>query len=167
MAKDIMDVKEVAVYLGFSPTKIYRMLTSGEIAYVKVGGQYRFPKAVIDDWLAGKLRVPDTYKSTKSTGEVAELVPSPDEGSPLAMTESGNKKGAGNKRNIDMRAEDEIVGHLIAFNNTGAAAERKRAKKVMVLNLDALDWQYLAGRAETAGALDEAIAIEKEINKGG
>lgn len=55
MPKDIMDVKEIAEYLGFSPTKIYRMLAADEIPRVKVGGQYRFPKTVIDDWLSGKL----------------------------------------------------------------------------------------------------------------
>jgi excisionase family DNA binding protein len=141
MTKDIMDVKEVAAYLGFSPTKIYRMLTSGEIPNVKVGGQYRFPKAVIDDWLNGKLAIPESTRSTKST----------------KSTESGKK----------IRVEDEIVGHLTAFNATGSAAERRRAKQVMVLNLDTLDWQYFAAKASLAGALEEAIAVEKEINKGG
>lgn len=83
MVKEIMDVKEVASYLGFSPTKIYRMLTSGEIPNVKVGGQYRFPKDVIDDWLAGKLEVPND-----------------------GITRPGKAK----KRR--QRPEDEIVGRL-------------------------------------------------------
>jgi excisionase family DNA binding protein len=138
MAKDIMDVKEVASYLGFSPTKIYRMLTSGEIPNVKVGGQYRFPKAVIDDWLAGKLEIPKSTRSTRSTRN------------------TGDKK---------TRTEDEIVGHLVAFNNTGDVTERRKAKQAMALNLDTVDWNYLAAQAQKAGALEEAIAIEKEINR--
>jgi|GEM_PF-2499284 len=141
-----MDVKEVAAYMGFSPTKIYRMLTSGEIPHIKVGGQYRFPKAVIDDWLAGKLEVPAVGKATRAT-----------------KTTRTTQSVAGK----EVRVEDEIVAHLAAFNKTGAAAERKQAKKVMTLNMDKLDWQYLAGRAQEAGALDEAITVEKEINQGG
>ncbi len=150
MTKDIMDVKEVAAYLGFSPTKIYRMLTSGEIPNVKVGGQYRFPKQVIDDWLAGKLVVPG------SSGEVARQ-----------KTRRVNFDASKTMDADKKRAEDEIVGHLTVFMKTGASAERKKAKRLMTSNLDILDWQYLAGRAQAAGALEEAIAIEKEINKGG
>ncbi len=145
MTKDIMDVKEVAAYLGFSPTKIYRMLTSGEIPNVKVGGQYRFPKQVIDDWLAGKLEVPGDKEEAPRLPAGRQAMPEPP----------------------DQRAEDEIVGHLTVFMKTGASAERKKAKRLMTSNLDILDWQYLAGRAQAAGALEEAIAIEKEINKGG
>ncbi len=144
MTKDIMDVKEVAVYLGFSPTKIYRMLTSGEIPNVKVGGQYRFPKTVIDDWLAGKLEVPGAKE------EVAR-----------------QRTRRVNFVDKKIRAEDEIVAHLTVYMKTGAKAERRRAKKVMAANLDNLDWKYLAAGAQAAGALDEAIAIEKEINQGG
>jgi excisionase family DNA binding protein len=158
MAKDIMDVKEVAMYLGFSPTKIYRMLNSGEIPNVKVGGQYRFPKAVIDDWLTGKLEVPG------GKGEVARQKTRRVDFDESEIKESRDKKSAREKK---AKAEDEIVGHLIAFGKTGDGAERRRAKQVMVMNLDTLDWQYLAARAQIAGSLKEAIAIEKEINKGG
>jgi hypothetical protein len=36
----------------------------------------------------------------------------------------------------------------------------------MAANMAELDWKYLAGQAESAGVLAEAIAIEKEINRG-
>jgi excisionase family DNA binding protein len=146
MAKDIMDVKEVASYLGFSPTKIYRMLTAGEIPNVKVGGQYRFPKAFIDDWLAGKLALPESTKSTKSTKAT---------------------KSTKSDKETRARAEDEIVGHLVAFNVTGSVTERRQAKRAMVINLDKLDFQYLAKQAAAVGVLAETIAIVEEVNKGG
>lgn len=132
-----MDVKEVASYLGFSPTKIYRMLTAGDIPAVKVGGQYRFPRRVIDDWLAGKLTVPGQPPATRVKA----------------------KRGA--------RIEDEIVGHLLAAKTGAAGPARRRAKQAMVLGLDKIDWRYLAGKAKAAGVLEDAIAVEKEINSGG
>lgn len=138
MTKDIMDVKEVAEYLGFSPTKIYRMLTAGSIPNVKVGGQYRFPKAVIDNWLTGKLEVPG---------------------------ETGVKRKTGGQRKVGV--EDEIIGHLLAYKTGNAKTERTRAKQIMVLTLDTLDWRYLAAKARDNGVLDDAIAVEKEINRGG
>jgi excisionase family DNA binding protein len=138
MTKDIMDVKEVAEYLGFSSTKIYRMLTTGSIPNVKVGGQYRFPKAVVDEWLEGKLKVPG---------------------------ETGAKSKT--RRSRKVRVEDEIVGHLLAYKTGNAKTERTRAKQIMTLTLDTLDWRYLAAKAKDNGVLDDAIAVEKEINRGG
>ena len=143
MTKDIMDVKEIAAYLGFSPTKIYRLLTAAEIPHVKVGGQYRFPKAVIDDWLAGKLEVPKSTRGTKSVRKDQEQKTKP---KPL-------------------RAEDEIVGRLLAGQSGGDASDRKGAKDIMREHAADMDWGYLAGQAQTAGVLESAIAIEKELLK--
>ncbi len=137
MTKDIMDVKEVAEYLGFSPTKIYRMLTAGSIPNVRVGGQYRFPKAVIDEWLAGKLKVPGETVIKSQTRKPRKV-----------------------------RVEDEIVGHLIAYKTGNARTERTRAKQIMVLALDSLDWRYLAAKARDNGVLDDAKKKKKEINRG-
>ncbi len=144
-----MDVKEVAEYLGFSTTKVYRMLTAREIPNVKVGGQYRFPKAVIDDWLTGKLFVPESSRAAKNK-RTSKLAP--------------GKKVTADRPAGNTRPEDQIVGHLLAHKTNGATSERRRAKQVMVLSMDDLDWQYLAKQAETAGVLDDAIVVEKEIN---
>jgi excisionase family DNA binding protein len=51
MAKRIMDVGEVARYLGFSTKKIYRLAEDRKIPASRVGRQYRFVKKVIDEWL--------------------------------------------------------------------------------------------------------------------
>lgn len=56
MPKEIMDIKELADYLGFSETKIYRLAQAGKIPSVKIGRQYRFTKGGIDDWLARQAR---------------------------------------------------------------------------------------------------------------
>ncbi|MCL5291883.1 MAG: helix-turn-helix domain-containing protein [Actinobacteria bacterium] len=52
MTNEIMDVKELAKYLGFSEAKIYRLINKRQIPFAKIGGQYRFQKTTIDEWLA-------------------------------------------------------------------------------------------------------------------
>lgn len=52
MTKEIMDIKELANYLGFSETKIYRLVENGNIPFARIGRQYRFTKKAIDEWLA-------------------------------------------------------------------------------------------------------------------
>lgn len=51
MIKAIMDVEDVARYLGFSVKKIYRLVETNKIPASKVGRQYRFIKDVVDRWL--------------------------------------------------------------------------------------------------------------------
>lgn len=52
MTNEIMDLKELAQYLKFSEAKIYRLVGKRQIPFTKIGGQYRFTKKAIDDWLA-------------------------------------------------------------------------------------------------------------------
>ncbi|MEW6095483.1 MAG: helix-turn-helix domain-containing protein [bacterium] len=54
MAKVMMDVKEVAEYLGFSPVKIYRMARARKIPVLRIERQWRFRKENIDRWLEEK-----------------------------------------------------------------------------------------------------------------
>ncbi len=51
MIKAIMDVEDVARYLGFSVKKIYRLVETNKMPASKVGRQYRFIKDVVDRWL--------------------------------------------------------------------------------------------------------------------
>ncbi|MDD5260023.1 MAG: helix-turn-helix domain-containing protein [bacterium] len=51
MTKEIMDLKEVASYLSFSHKKLYNLINDGKIPYTRIGGQYRFVKAIIDEFL--------------------------------------------------------------------------------------------------------------------
>ena len=47
----IMNVDEVARYLGVVPDTIYRKARRGEIPAVKMGKVWRFPKETLDKWL--------------------------------------------------------------------------------------------------------------------
>lgn len=51
MLKNIMNVKEVAAYLGFGVAKVYELAEAREIPVAKIKGQYRFIKDMIDNWL--------------------------------------------------------------------------------------------------------------------
>lgn len=48
---DLLSPKQLADYLQLSQRTIYRLLERGDIPAVKVGGQWRFRKAVVDEWL--------------------------------------------------------------------------------------------------------------------
>lgn len=54
MSREVMSVKEVAEYLGFGVAKIYRMVDAKQLPVARIGGQYRFYKPVIDEWLRAK-----------------------------------------------------------------------------------------------------------------
>lgn len=47
----IMTLKEVAKYLGLHPISIYRLIKTTNIPAMKVGGQWRFRKDLLDSWL--------------------------------------------------------------------------------------------------------------------
>ncbi len=47
----VMNVDEVARYLGVVPDTIYRKARRGEIPAVKMGKIWRFPKEALDQWL--------------------------------------------------------------------------------------------------------------------
>jgi excisionase family DNA binding protein len=52
MSRDVMTAKEVARYLDLSEATVYRKVDTGEMPYVKIGRLLRFPRAIIDRWLA-------------------------------------------------------------------------------------------------------------------
>ena len=49
--REIMNVNQVARYLGVVPDTIYRKARRGEIPAVKMGKIWRFPKETLDKWL--------------------------------------------------------------------------------------------------------------------
>ena len=53
--KEIMDVKELADYLGIGKSKIYSLIRQKRIPASKIGRQYRFSKSVIDTWLKERI----------------------------------------------------------------------------------------------------------------
>jgi len=48
---ELMTVEELAAYLRVTKKTIYRLLRQGKIPAIKVGRQWRFEKARIDEWL--------------------------------------------------------------------------------------------------------------------
>lgn len=52
----IFNISKLADYLGVSQITLYRMVKRGEIPVVRIGGSLRFPKQLIDDWLAKKAK---------------------------------------------------------------------------------------------------------------
>ena len=51
VVSQVMNVDEVARYLGVVPDTIYRKARRGEIPAVKMGKIWRFPKEALDKWL--------------------------------------------------------------------------------------------------------------------
>ena len=51
MNKPILNLREVADYLGVSPTSIYRYVKQKKMPAMRVGSQWRFRREKIDAWL--------------------------------------------------------------------------------------------------------------------
>ena len=51
----IMTPKEAAKYLGFHLVTIYRLLKKQLVPAVKIGGQWRFKKDILDSWLSKRM----------------------------------------------------------------------------------------------------------------
>src|SRR5260221_376868 len=49
--KEVLSVKEVAVYLGVSESKVRQLIRRNAIPYVKIDGSYRFYLPMVQDWL--------------------------------------------------------------------------------------------------------------------
>jgi excisionase family DNA binding protein len=75
MADRLLTSRELQDYLHLDRITIYRMLQSGEIPAMKVGGQWRFSQADIDEWL----------KSHRGKGGI---VPAPPQVQPLPPAEA-------------------------------------------------------------------------------
>jgi len=50
--KEIMTVKQVAKYLQMDEHTIYKLARTGLIPSLKIAGQWRFKKDVIDKWIS-------------------------------------------------------------------------------------------------------------------
>ena len=59
MSKEVMDVKEVAEYLGIAESTVYKWVEYREIPFTKVGSLLRFPKWLIDRHLSDRAVYPE------------------------------------------------------------------------------------------------------------
>jgi len=48
---DLLNIKQLAEYLQLSQRTVYRLVERGDLPAVKVGGQWRFRRATVDEWL--------------------------------------------------------------------------------------------------------------------
>lgn len=51
---EVMDIKELAGYLGIGKSKIYSLIRGKKIPASRIGRQYRFYKTLVDRWLQEK-----------------------------------------------------------------------------------------------------------------
>ena len=72
---EIMTLTEVAGYLKLSEKTIHRMLRKQSIPCARVGGQWRFMKSVIDDWLYSQMQVLPRNDLARLLKKDGELVP--------------------------------------------------------------------------------------------
>ena len=59
----LMTLREVAGYLGLHVMTVYKLTREGRIPSVKVGGQWRFKRDVLDEWLEAQMRKRSVPKS--------------------------------------------------------------------------------------------------------
>ena len=59
----VMTLSEVAMYLKVAEKTIHRMIGRNELPCAKVGGQWRFFRPMIDDWLVARMRGSETGMS--------------------------------------------------------------------------------------------------------
>jgi excisionase family DNA binding protein len=51
---EILTVKEVAVFLKLHQTTVYKMIKSGELPAFRIGGDWRFRRSRIEEWLTSR-----------------------------------------------------------------------------------------------------------------
>ncbi|MBI3297988.1 MAG: helix-turn-helix domain-containing protein [Elusimicrobia bacterium] len=50
-----MDIKTLALYLSMGRSKIYNLIRQKKVPASRIGRQYRFSKALVDQWLKEQL----------------------------------------------------------------------------------------------------------------
>lgn len=70
--KEVLDVSEVADYLGVEPSWIYKQVQFKAIPHCHVGKYLRFRTIDIDSWLANRV-CPDISNPAPSLSRAAEL----------------------------------------------------------------------------------------------
>ncbi|MDE3128723.1 MAG: PTS sugar transporter subunit IIA [Gemmatimonadota bacterium] len=74
---DLFSPKQLAEYLQLSQRTVYRLLERGDLPAVKVGGQWRFRKSAVDEWLdVGMQRLDhDTLHALETDDESRAAIP--------------------------------------------------------------------------------------------
>jgi len=91
---DLLTAKQLAEYLQLSSRSIYRLLQRGAVPATKIGGQWRFRKSDVDQWIdLNASRLPEELNplhggSTCGYPEVSELL---DEANALIRVPAGDR----------------------------------------------------------------------------
>ena len=74
MKTDIMTLEEVAAYLKLKPQTIYTWAQQKKIPAAKIGKEWRFKKAIIDEWFVNHIdeKFRDIVDNCKTKGERQE-----------------------------------------------------------------------------------------------
>ena len=54
-SQDIMTLQEVAKYLGLHAMTVYKLTREGRMPAAKIGGQWRFKRDVLNEWLESQM----------------------------------------------------------------------------------------------------------------
>ncbi|MBI4436148.1 MAG: helix-turn-helix domain-containing protein [Candidatus Omnitrophica bacterium] len=52
----MMGIKDAADYLEVHQSTIYRLVGNGQIPAFKLGGQWRFKRDILDEWLTAEMQ---------------------------------------------------------------------------------------------------------------
>ena len=52
----VMTLREVAGYLGLHVMTVYKLTREGRIPSAKIGGQWRFKRNILEEWLEAQMR---------------------------------------------------------------------------------------------------------------
>lgn len=74
---DLLSPKQLAEYLQLSQRTVYRLLERGDLPAVRVGGQWRFRKAAVDEWLDVNMQRldADSLEALEGDEEAGQRIP--------------------------------------------------------------------------------------------
>ncbi len=50
-AREVMNIRQAAAYLGISPDTLYGVIEKGAIPCFKLGNRWKFKKSLLDRWM--------------------------------------------------------------------------------------------------------------------
>ncbi len=59
-AREVMDIRQAASYLGISADSLYRYASEGVVPAFRLGNRWRFKKNLLDSWMERESGVPVT-----------------------------------------------------------------------------------------------------------
>jgi len=98
---DLLSPKQLAEYLQLSQRTVYRLLERGDLPAVKVGGQWRFRKAIVDEWLDVNMQRLDTAS--------LHALESDDESGPRALSIAGLIASGNARIDVPAGSRDGVV----------------------------------------------------------